>query len=120
MTIEIIKQYNSFQNDYGQSKLRDFKTDSLFTTNFSKTVNGKSIVESSSKLLKQLGEVKNSTGSWEIQPIEIQPFLNDKKRYLNCYQLNSEKAGSFYIMSIVTVNENNLIDQINEVYYQIS
>lgn len=115
--IEIVRKYNAFQNEFGQNNLKEFEINSLFTENFKKIANGQTLVEKSSNLLSQLTEIKNSAGSWNIEEIEIQPFSNDEKRCLNHYNLNSEKLGSFDVMSIVTVDEDNLITHINEIYY---
>jgi hypothetical protein len=68
------------------------------------------------RLLPQLKGVKDFAGAWSIQSLEIIPSADNAKCTIR-YYLNSEKAGQFEVIAILSAKV-GLIDRIEEVYYQ--
>lgn len=115
---ELAERYNQFQHDFGQNQTLDYGKiiERLFAPHFKKVVNGNELVHERQDLLCQLETVRNSSGSWSIQTLELIPSADNKKCTI-WYCLESEKAGKFFIMAILT-GSHDYIDRIDEIYYQ--
>jgi hypothetical protein len=118
--LDIATLYNKFQNDVGQ--LLDANLDqlinALFAESFRKTANGTPLVARRSDLKDQLLAVREQAGKWTIDVKEIMEFRN-AQRCLIRYHLNSANLGTFDIMATLRVNPSGLIEEIDEVYYQV-
>ncbi len=118
--LELAKSYNKFQNDVGQflDKNIDDVITILFTESFKKTANGTPLVTGRSALKDQLFAVREHAGKWTIEVKELMGF-QDEKRCLIRYHLNSTNLGTFDVMATLRMNPGGLIEEVDEVYYQI-
>jgi hypothetical protein len=114
----LAEQYNQFQHAFGQGVEKDYVDiiARLFSPKFIKIANGNELARERSELLKQLSSVKEFAGNWSIKSHEIIPSLDNKKCTIK-YSLQSEKAGQFFIIAILTATDGQ-IDKIDEVFYQ--
>lgn len=123
MTVkEMAQTYNQFQQDYGQENSKDYDAliEKIFAPDFQKIANGVCLVDSRSKLLFQLSEVKHSTGKWRVvEEKELIPAAAEDKCVIR-YILETEKAGNFEIITILNIDRENRINKIDEVFYQIA
>ena len=119
MSIQILaERYNYFQHDFGQNVDHDYDDliCTLFTADFKKIANGNELACERSQLLKQLKSAKEFAGTWSIQSLEIIPSADEAKCTIR-YFLNSENAGQFEVIAILSAKQ-NLIHRIDEIYYQ--
>ena len=114
----LAERYNYFQHDFGQDVDHDYEDliSKLFNADFKKIANGNELVSERSQLLTQLRSTKEFAGSWSIHSLEIIPSADDEKCTIR-YSLNSEKAGQFEVIAILSAQQ-SLIHRIDEVYYQ--
>jgi hypothetical protein len=118
LTKTLAERYNHFQHDFGQNVGQDYEeiVNTLFTPDFKKIANGNELASERARLLPQLKGVKDFAGAWSIQSLEIIPSADNAKCTIR-YYLNSEKAGQFEVIAILSAKV-GLIDRIEEVYYQ--
>lgn len=118
--INLANQYNKFQEDVGAELDAhiDKTISELFSSSFKKTANGSLLVAIREDLQKQLFGIRHQVGGWTINVKEILAF-QDPQRCLIRYHLASVKAGLFDVMAILRASQNGLIEEIDEVYYQI-
>jgi len=119
MSIQTLaERYNSFQHSFGQDVAHDYDDliSTLFTADFTKIANGDELASERSQLLTQLRSTKEFAGTWSIQSVEIIPSADEAKCTIR-YFLNSEKAGQFEVIAILSAKQ-NLIHRIDEIYYQ--
>ncbi|MBA3814178.1 MAG: hypothetical protein H0X26_06780 [Alphaproteobacteria bacterium] len=118
--LDITKLYNTFQNDVGNflDASIDQNIITLFSESFKKTANGAPLVARRSDLKEQLFTIRQQAGKWIIDVKEILEFT-DPHRCLNRYHLKSANIGTFDVVAMVRMNSIGLIEEIDEVYYQI-
>jgi len=118
--LELAKMYNKFQNDVGQ--FLDINIDqtisTLFTESFKKTANGALLVGARNELKDQLLSVREHTGKWTINVKELIKFQELPRCWIR-YHLKSVKLGTFDIMATLRMSSVGLIEEIDEVYYQV-
>jgi hypothetical protein len=114
----IAEQYNQFQHAFGQGIVKDYEglINDLFSPNFKKLANGNELAGERAQLLSQLIGVKEFAGNWTIQSQEIIPSLDNNKCTIR-YFLDSEKAGQFEVIAILSAPHGQ-IERIEEVFYQ--
>ncbi len=119
MSIKILaERYNEFQHQLGQGVEQDYETiiNALFSPEFTKIANGDVLVTNRSQLLSQCKNCREMAGKWTIQSTGIIPSADNAQCTIR-YLLNSEKAGQFDVIAIMSLS-NGLIDRVDEVYYQ--
>jgi hypothetical protein len=112
--------YNQFQDNFGNGLDADYETiiESLFSPTFKKIANGNQLVGNRGELNTQLGGVREMACDWNIDPTFIIPS-DDGKSCTFRYKINTEKAGTFDVLAVMGSANGELIDNIDEVYYQI-
>lgn len=118
--LELAKSYNKFQNDVGQfldTNIDDVIT-TLFAESFKKTSNGIPLVTQRSDLKDQLFSVREHAGKWEIDVKELMEFQDTQRCFVR-YHLKSANLGTFDIMATLRINPSGLIEEVDEVYYQL-
>ncbi|AZL15255.1 hypothetical protein [Rickettsiales endosymbiont of Stachyamoeba lipophora] len=121
MTIaNLAKQYNAFQHKVGKSLDDSFKQEIpiLFAENFKKLVNGVELVSDRSAISKQLADVKLIAGCWVVELKEHLPCIDNIHCTLR-YYLITKNLGSFDVIAILKSHDGNLLDEVNEIYYQM-
>ena len=115
---DLAEKYNQFQHAFGQGKAQNYEIliETLFSPHFKKIANRKELVSERPNLLSQLTGLKDFSGNWVIQSLDIIPSYDTTKCTIR-YFLNSEKAGNFEIIAILSTLYDQ-IDRIEEVYYQ--
>jgi hypothetical protein len=119
MTINTLaERYNQFQHEFGQDLDQDYDDiiNHLFASDFKKIANGNELAGERAQLLPQLKGVKEFAGTWSIQCVENIPSADDEKCTIR-YYLNSQKAGQFEVIAILSARQ-GLIHRIDEVFYQ--
>ena len=115
-------RYNEFQNKFGQSSNSSSEEcsstiNNIFDDHFKKIANGVVLVAKKAELFNQLSSVKEFAGNWSILEIENIPSADNKKCTMR-YILQSEKAGLFEVIAIMSSADGCKIDCIDEIYYQ--
>jgi len=118
---ELAKKYNKFQNNFGSNNESDCKSiiEDLFSHEFKKVANGQILISRKDEIENQLNGVKDFAGNWSITEKLIIPSQDNKICTIR-YLLESEKAGIFDIIAILTSSNGSKIDSIDEIYYQLS
>lgn len=118
--INLANRYNKFQKDVGAQldSHIDQTISEIFSSSFKKIANGSLLVTTRDDLKKQLAGVRQQVEGWAIDVKEISAF-QDPQRCLIRYHLASAKAGHFDVMAILRASQDGLIEEIDEVYYQI-
>jgi hypothetical protein len=83
-----------------------------------RSANGQELVGHRQQLIAQLQGIKEFAGNWTINCLDL-IVANEENKCTVRYILSSEKAGQFEVIAIITA-QNNRIESIHEVYYQIS
>ncbi len=117
---KLAKAYNDFQNHYGQSTALDYNAiiEDLFSKTFKKIANGAELVGKREALETQLASVKEFAGGWAIEEKIIIPSACNTKCTVR-YILRSHKAGDFDVMALISSEDGQKIDSIDELYYQM-
>jgi hypothetical protein len=121
MTIlNLARQYNQFQQQVGNTLDSAYEDmiPNLFSSSFIKIANGIALVTNRSLLKDQLENVRKVAGSWVIVSKEEIPF-QESNRCLIRYHLMSKDLGSYDVMAILTMDQEEKIQRIEENYYQI-
>lgn len=118
--IKIAKQYNEFQNNFGQRANMNYSEliNNSFSSDFKKIANGSTLVNSRDELENQLNGVREVAGNWKINETYIIPS-EDGKQCTFRYLIKSDKAGTFDVIAVMESNDGVLIDNIDEIYYQM-
>lgn len=124
MSVSLLaEKYNKFQQDVGQGThgggdLSVFEevVNTLFSSQFKKVANGSELAGDRAQLLPQLKAVKDFAGNWQVDSQLVIPSQDNTKCTIR-YFLNSEKAGRFDVIAILT-SSNGQIDRVDEVFYQ--
>lgn len=118
--LELARKYNQFQHRVGNHLDNSFEQDidALFSPSFHKTANSIPLVNQRTQLKEQLENVREVSGAWDIIEKELIPF-QDAYRCLIRYRLVSKNFGSFEVMTILHMDEDNKIQSIDENYHQI-
>ncbi|MBA3814488.1 MAG: hypothetical protein H0X26_08415 [Alphaproteobacteria bacterium] len=90
----------------------------LFSESLKKTANGAPLVMRRNDLKEQLFAIREQAGKWTIEVKEILEF-KDPHRCLNRYHLKLANLGTFDVVATHRMNSRDLIEGIDEVYYQI-
>lgn len=118
---QLAEKYNEFQNSFGQSKEEDYQkiVEDLFVNSFAKVANNNCLVAKREDLLAQLLEVKNLAGAWKVIEKDTIPSQDNKKCTIR-YILETEKAGAFDVIAILSIAPGNKIERIDELFYQMA
>lgn len=118
---EIGSKYNDFQDNFGQKNDKEFELNisNLFAENLKKIANGEVLVSGKSNLAPQLQSIRDAVGGWKIHPKFVIPSSDGKQCTIR-YIIDSNKAGKFDIISVLSIDKDGKIYLIDEVYYQIS
>ena len=119
MSVTILaSQYTQFQNSFGQGEAQNYAEAAglLFSHDFKKIANGQEQVSNLTMLLPQLETVKGFAGNWTIKNQETIPSQDNTKCTIK-YSLDSQKAGRFEAIAILTIADNK-IKEIDEIFYQ--
>jgi chemotaxis regulatin CheY-phosphate phosphatase CheZ len=116
----LAQQYNEFMTNFGAATEIDQSQfiEKLFTADFQKIANGIILTLGRKELENQLIEIKKTTGSWTIEPIKISPAANNKECTIR-FMAETEKAGKFDVIAILSSEDNVQISKIDEIYYQV-
>lgn len=116
----LAQQYNEFMTYFGAAANinKSLLIEKLFTTDFQKIANGIILTVGRKELENQLTEIKKTTGNWTIEPLKISPAANNKECTIR-FMAETEKAGKFDVIAILSSEDNLQINKIDEIYYQI-
>jgi len=112
-------QYNEFQRKVGAKQEDTFEViPRLFSPNFRKIANGSELVNGCAHLQKQLEDIRELTGGWQVE-VKKQIPSADNHHCLIRYHLLTVKLGTFDIMALLTTSDGRHIEGIDEVYYTV-
>ena len=119
--LDLAKRYNQFQNNVGQFVEVDIDhiVATLFAESFRKIANGTTLVAKRSDLKNQLMILRDQSGKWTIEPKEEVVF-QDTMRCLIRYHLISANYGLFDVMATLRANSDDLIEEVDEIYYKVA
>jgi hypothetical protein len=119
--MNIVEKYNQFQNQYGANANQDHSKiiEDLFMPGFNKIANGQIIASKRDELNAQLQSIVEFAGKFEMNITRIIPSAN-KHDFVVRYILTTEKAGKFDVMAVIFSKDGIKIDNIDEIYYQVS
>ena len=117
---EVAERYNSIQKKMGVSEKSSWinDIDDLFTEDFTKVINGQTIVNNRASLSNQILSCIETAGSWVIEEKDIIPSSCNQKCTIR-YIIKTQKGGSFDVIAILSSDKNNKILKIDEICYQI-
>ena len=76
------------------------------------------LVAQRNNLKDQLFAVREQAGKWTIDVKELMEFQNTHRCFIR-YHLKSINLGTFDVMATLRMNPTGLIEEIDEVYYQV-
>lgn len=118
--LELAQQYNALQMKMGSSETLDWheEINALFSEDFTKIANGNTLVKNRSELQEQIIMCRKGFGSWNITVTEIIPSPDNQKCVIGYMLLT--KTVSFDVIAILSSQNNQKIDSIDEIYCELS
>ena len=116
----LAQQYNDFMSCFGSGVEIDQSVliEKLFTADFQKIANGIILTLGRKELENQLTEIKEKTGNWTIETKKILPSADNKECTIR-FMAETEKAGKFDVLAVLSSEDNLQISKIDEIYYQV-
>jgi hypothetical protein len=118
-TDKAISQYIQFQKELGvkDKKEQIASIHDIFADDVVKITDGHTVAKGHDALDNHWLELRNRYGSWHII-IKEQSLSPDQKSATLKYSIATEKAGSFEVVTILTLSDDYKIKEISELYYQ--
>lgn len=117
---KIVEKYIQFQQAMGKTSGEDClkMIPDIFSQDVIKNTDGHVRVKGIQELEKHCAELRNTYNNWHLS-MKSQKVSDDKKTATVTYEIISDKAGVFEVVSHLKFGENQKIIEIDESYYQM-